>query len=341
MKNYTIFDVQYCKAALIHEQILKALPFIIKNEQLIVLSDMDIKFIKEIKSYSTTPIYELYTRQLLLNDKILKDFLIFDFTDFKSDIPEALMLLDNIAVDAKYLSGNISDKYRKSWINVTSLTGKRNPITGHLNIVDIPKLHGLFVRNYLTMSYHDSNTWLTPKLLSFIIESYSMTIARLLQRSYNLNPDEYAFIQTVFAFYYAQLLTDQKLTDNLPAILTRCGFLGSMLEITQRLENLEIPKDKLLTITDIIDYIRKHGPKRMSKLEPSYVYRLFSAGSVDFITLYIALDYPPYWVYQLLKLASGIKHPVISTIFRTSNIKKKMDEFIKELVVTPTLEVNR
>ena len=72
----------------------------------------------------------------------------------------------------------------------------------------------------------------------------------------------------------------------------------------------------------------------MRKLTRTQLYRFLSSSSADSITMAIALEYPPYWVYQLLRVASGAKIPTISNVVRLRNIKGKIVQFATDIVGT-------
>lgn len=339
----TIFSVPYSKAASIEDQANNVVKFLIENKNLIVFKKDDLDVIRDIKSFASTPMFELYSRVLL--DTKLNHFTLLDFSEFGNTVPE-LFLLNDFVIDGKFLKSSTPDMFKNAWINMTPILGKRNPITKQLTVSDIPRLHGLIARAFLTMSYHDTDAWLTPSLNSFIIESYSTSLTMLLQRSYNLNPEEYLFIQILFAAYYAQLLSsnlDNNGTNKIPPLLSRCGFLGSMSSIVEVFEQVQslIPHDRLLTMSDIVNIIIQKGPARMSKLQLIHLYKMFSAGTIETQSMMLALDFPPYWVHQLLKLASGIKNPMLATIFKSTNLKRNLNKFIIDLLKSPTLEIKR
>ena len=62
----------------------------------------------------------------------------------------------------------------------------------------------------------------------------------------------------------------------------------------------------------------------MKSYSPQMLYRSISISSIDSSTMIIAADYPPYWLYQLMNVASGYKNPVISGIVKTLNLKNKL-----------------
>ena len=72
----------------------------------------------------------------------------------------------------------------------------------------------------------------------------------------------------------------------------------------------------------------------MSKLTKTQLYRFLSSSAADSITMAIALEYPPYWVYQLLRVASGAKIPIMSNVIKLRNTKGKILQFANDIVGT-------
>jgi hypothetical protein len=58
---------------------------------------------------------------------------------------------------------------------------------------------------------------------------------------------------------------------------------------------------------------------------------MFSRTNAEAQSMVFALDYPPYWVYLILKTLSNDKNPIIATIFRISDLKKKAMLFASDL----------
>lgn len=327
----SIFNTKFGQASGLAEQAHHALTFLIKNGTLISVQDADLKALTAIRSYSQTTMTEIYNH--IVEDNKLSSCYVMDLTKFNKDMPE-ILANEDICIDGKAIPEAPSN-FSKAWINITSVLGKRSSTHNLPIITDTAKFNRLFVRGVLCMSYNDSDMWLDPKLAAFIIESYSMTAAMLLQRSYNLNPEEFKFVQTLFATYYAQLLGGSAVGLKVPPLLNRCGFLGSMADIGSRLEMIESYRpdegESMLSVPMICSLITKVGPPRMHEFQVNKFYQIFSASTTDSQAMLIALDYPPYWVYQMLKTLSGEKNPMLSTIFKMSGLTQRATQFAKDL----------
>lgn len=315
-------------------QAKNALPFLVSYKAKVVLSETDVQALSKMRTFSNNVINEIAV--LAGNDEKYSSCLFMNFNGFPETIPEILTIND-VTIDGKSIEG-APVELQKPWINLSPILGKRRSPSDPIHVNDIPRLQQLVVRALLSMSYNDSDRWLDPKLSSFIIESYSMTIASQLQLAFNLNFDEVRFIQTIFAIYYAQRLssTEEDLIHDWPSILNRCAFLGSQSEITERLGMIEedVGDDKTLSISKCCALLRKKGPPRMSTFEDRILYQMFSRGNVETSAMLYALDYPPYWVYLILKTMSNDKNPILATVFRITDLKKKAMLFCADLKIS-------
>ncbi len=342
MKNRSLLDTPYALASGIHKQIIASLPFIIKNEKYVCLSEADRRTIRNTSMYANTPIIKL-CRAIFDADKI-DNFMLYDFSAFKGDIPEVLCM-DDICIDGKFIDTSVMAPLQKAWLNLTPILGKRDTYNSTIIVNDFNAMSGMFVRGLLTMTYNDSQMWLNPALSVFVIESYSMTISNILSQLYNLDLVEKRFVQTLFATYYAQLLAGNEHDLKMPPLLARCRFLGSIADIHACLDRALPFRDNngsdYLSIGKICNILSKVGPARMNAISPAKIYSILSASSVDSISMLIATDYPPYWVYQMMRVASGMKNPVLlNVIKKESNNMKKIQEFGEELT-NPNILVDK
>lgn len=354
MPKPTLLDTTFAKVSELSSKARRALVFLIKNQNLVLLHEQDLQAISEIKIYVRTPITDFFQR-IVDTDK-LSSFALMNFTGISLDLPE-LLTMGEITIDGKYISDtSVPDKWRKPWVNITPLlSGKRDTYNGRVQINDVPGLCSLLTRAVLCSSYNDQDTWLNPKLSAFVIESYSMTVANMLRQSFNLDRDlrsvmfgpESKFVQTLFAAYYAQLLGGSQAPLDLPPLLYRCPFLGSVAEIQERLESIRELRpnngNSPLTINLICEILAQAGPARMSNFTAAQLFRMFSIGSTDSQSMLVALEYPPYWVYQLMRSAAGSKNPIITNVIKIHGYKAKVNQFATELNISGGLveKVNR
>ncbi len=341
-KNRTIYDTPICQSANVSKVIKDTMSFLIKNRLTVTVSDLDLSRIRDINVFSTTPMYELYSK--IIDENNFKEFTMLNFNNQVNNIPEVLTRAD-ISIDARYLDTNVPKELKTGWINLSPILSKKPSDRHHLTITDNASLHSLVVRMFLTMSYHDSKgDWLSPKLSAFVIESYIIVLSRLITRSYNLSFEEDMMIKTVFAYHYASLMTTQFVKSGgyqIPSLLSRMSVLGNLGDIFSRVEAFTeyIPKDRHMTFYDVMDIIRQVGPDRVSNLKTDMVYRLFSSGTMQSTAQLIATDHPAYFVWILLKQASGIKNPMLHSIFKSTRLDQRLKDFTTELLMTKSLKV--
>lgn len=330
----SLFDVSIVADRIGQVPLQQALAFLIKDTADTVLTPDQLSHVAQTRIFSSTPISKIY-QDLVESDKLMS-FICYNLSGVADNIPEVLTIQD-IVVDGKSVRNlSVPARFQKCWINLTSISTKVDPYNVQYNITDSTMLTNLFVRAALVTGYEDYEPWLSPKLASFVVESYATTIGVELGRIYGLDYNETMFVQTLFAAYYAQLLGGEGVTMY-PTLLNRCGFLGTMNDITARIrsvEDLNNHPNKLWTPEIICYVLQQRGPHRMRKLTRTQLYRFLSSSSADSITMAIALEYPPYWVYQLLRVASGAKIPTISNVVRLRNIKGKIVQFATDIVGT-------
>lgn len=331
-----IYNTNYGTSIALAKQAVRAYPYLVTNRAVITPAPEEMTAIAGMRSFVRSTIVDLFKR--IVDEGVLDQFAIMNLALANKDIPD-ILTMDELSIDGKYLEG-VPAGYDKPWINLTPLLAKRRTKSDPFTIVDIPRACGYFVRANLCAGYHDKATsgtdaWLSPSLEIFVIESYSMTATLLLQRVYNLDINEARMIQTLFAYHYAKLLSARTVEGGAPAILGRCTFLGSMSDINSVVELAnEAAGGKLAQTTffELCDIIRKIGPPRMASFEPVIFIRLFSASPTDSQSMAIALDYPPYWVFQLLRYLSGAKNYVIGQTMNLQIIKRESIKFEQSIL---------
>jgi hypothetical protein len=331
MGQITLQTTTLGKATVIQQQAERALPFLISYKDMVLVPEIDVQNLAKMRTFSNTVLNELAV--LAGNEGKYSSINFLNFNGFNSSIPEILTVND-ILIDGRTIQ-SAPAFLQKAWVNLTPILGKKRVESDPIYVTDIPRLQQLVVRALLSMSYNDSDKWLEPRLSVFIIESYSMTIAGQLQIAFNLNFDEVRLVQTIFALFYAQRLSgsDEDLTRNWPILINRCGFLGSQVELVEKLDMLSdfCGEDKLLSIDKCISILSKNGPSRMARFDSRGLYQMFSRSNAEAQSMLYALDYPPYWVYLVLKTLSNDKNPILATTFKVTDLKKKAMLFGSEL----------
>ena len=347
MNNNTLYDTSFAKARNISGMLQSAVAFLIKNGADVILQDNQIKDLENTRLYSSTPISKMF--QDITNAGKLNNFVFLNMNRHGSDIPQ-ILTLDDIVIDGRVTTSvPLPAQLQKCWINITPITSIKDSYNGTLNITDVAAFAASVVRAALCSTYNDTtDVWMNPRLEAVIVESYSATITHVLRQAFSLSFEEEKFVQTLFAAYYCQMLSGGSANLQFPAMLGRCQFLGTINDIAARMDVIlpyrENNGNDILTPTKICQILNKVGPARMNKFQPAQLYRYLSSSSIDSQTMMIAIDYPPYWVFQMLRVVSGYKNPVMSNVIRlNTSLKNKLVSFATELQASNqiTAKLNR
>lgn len=334
MKNPTIADTPYGMALDIRSSALGAAAYLIKNAG-VVLGDEELDILKNVRIHVRSPFTDIYQRVIESNK--LSCFTVVDFsTTTLQNIPEILTLND-ITIDGKYIAQNIPAEYQNAWVNISPILGKRDAYNSNIIVTDTPRLAALIARGMLCMNYNDSNGWLNPAMCTIIIESYATMMGAHLKSLFNLDINETMLVYTLFSAYYAQLLGGEDDPMEVPPLLYRCTrFLGTPNEINERLNIFRETRESFdhtwkLSIDRICKLLNTDGPSRLKVLNSKQLYVTMSRGSIDSQAMLLSLDYPPYWVYQLLSNIQGTKNPNIANLIKFTDMKKKLLMFANDL----------
>ena len=277
----------------------------------------------------------------ILDGRHMDNLHMFSYSKGDLDIPE-LLTIEDIVIDGKYLPFTLPQMLKKPWVNLSSMVGTNSLNRfGSVELVDVPKAISLVVRAFLSASYNDSRDWLPPKISSLLIELYIYSVGKVLGRMFNLDYSELDLVQYVFAWYYANLLGDSRDNPKDPTLLRRNRNLflsmGSLEIDDLHSKILTILGDRKMSVEIAIEIISTIGPKRMHGLTYSLFVKSFAVSSMDNISTYIALDYPPYLLHQLLKVESGSKHPIFGEVYKTRFKKPDVARTLDLLVVTKSI----
>jgi len=335
----TLFDTPYVQARDVQKHLSEALVFILKN-QYVILNNNKVNDIGSQRIFSSTPVNRLY-KSIATAGK-LNNFLFLDYSNLTAtNVPE-ILVSDDLCIDGNAITAfQVPAVAQKCWINLTPIVGKKDAYNDNINITDTSVLAQYICRAALCQAYKDKDMWLTIKQALYVIEIYATIVTQTISNMYNLNPDERKFIMTLFAIYYAQLVGPENADPKMPPMIMRCPWLGSGSDILATIQDIQaiIPKEDkgYLSLNTIVEIIRKKGPSRMKNYTVQMLYRSLSSSSIDSSIMVIALDYPPYFVYQLLRVASGYKNPIISGIIKTLGVKNKLMGFADDVADNPNL----
>lgn len=330
MNKLTLFETPFADARSLNKDLVGAATYLTKYFTLVNINP---SFLNDIKIYSSTAASTIFTN--LKAAEKTSSFMFYNIGRVP-DVP-SILTINDITVDGRFIPNiSVPKNLQKCWVNVTPIISQKDSYNGRINVTDVTELSNLMMRGALVMSYHNSkDLWLPPNLATYVIEFYSGVISNTIGQVYNLNYDERLYVQTFFAAYYAQCLGGENAPLDIPPLLMRCAFLGSGANIADRLnsvrEDRENDGNSWLYPSTICTLLAKHGPPRMNKFSNVYLYRQLSATAMDSQIMLIAMDYPPYWVYQMLKVAYGYKNPVMSNMLKLTGTKVKLQQFAKDI----------
>ena len=334
-KNHRLLDVPAIKAHDVEGQIPGILRFLVENRTT-QLKPEQLSYLRSIQSHTGTPIYDLYTR--ILSDPVQwAQFLFLNLKDISDNMPTAL-LSPNMSINTFESDIDMPEDYRKCWINITQTLG-RSSIPGDIVVSNIPELQSIVVRAFLCMTFFENENWLNQNLLSFIVESYTIATSAALSQAYNLDIGELLTVRTYIAHAYSLLCTPTviKYDDQLEysPLLHRCTFLGSLPDILGRLSEVSGAITGQTTIKMIATMLRESNMEKFKNIDTKTLYVLFTRGNSEIGVAEIAVEYPPYWVYLLLRLESGYKNFAMRNAFKSTNIKRRLEGFVDGLVTSP------
>ncbi len=336
MKKPTIGTTRYGNAIELNKRAVEALTFIIKTRLAspqIVLSKVDQDAIYSLKIHTRSIFTDILTR--VISEDKLSSCTFFNLGNIPGiSIPEMFSNVD-LVIDGKYVSSNIPKEYQTAWLNLTPILSKRDAYNSGLWITDIPVFAGQITKAMLCLSYNDSDQWLTPQLCVFVIKSYSLMLGSMLGNFYNLDFAERRLVQTVFAAYMAQMVGPAGAPTDIPPLLNRCGFLGTPEEIKARMslftEVREAESMQQLSIANCCRMLSVAGPARMKAVEENKIYVPMSRAPGDSQNMLVAIDYPPFWVFQILANLKASKNPMFTNMMENADLRREVMTFGREL----------
>jgi len=308
-------DTQLCTHLGLRSLIVEAVSFFAKNYENVNVSDKDTSILQSIKNFGNPCMSALFS-SIIDSDK-LNIFKFFDYSRLKHaavGIPE-ILTVGAITIDGKYTTVHMDDRLKTIWCNITPYIRKRTSESEKIQFSDIDKIHELVVRGALCRSYQESPTWFTSDIAAMIIESYALTIGNILSSAYKLSFQDSNLIVLLFAAYYAQLLHIDG-SMSMPELLVKCKKLNQMgidVNLITYINKFRVDPNQVLSLKEICDIISKHGHVKMAGFNSKILSSLFSKGTVDNQLMLIALEYPPYYVMQLLRLADNYKNYTLSS----------------------------
>ena len=336
------FDTWTAQFAGLRSQEPRVLKYMLdQRDQILTITDLN-ALVSPIRTILKTPMADLFTR--LVMSEQLHNFAAF-YAPIKDSIPE-LLTASSITLDLgqfsnKSVINNIPNLDNKVLVNITS-TLRRDRETGELSVNAIDNFQNLFVRGQLVIAYTDLDDWISPNLQEFVIRSYSMILASMVSRYYDLTVPEQMTVALHFALYMGQMLTPGNTEEIAPPILFRCTSLAPRAQLQEVVDMCAEASAQGLTIGKVCELIAQHGPEKMRAFNISALNALCDNLGPDILTSRIALEYPPYWVYILvLALSSSAKIPLIYQLNNQRLMNEGRSAFLNKLFTSTCFSVDR
>ena len=330
MKNkVAILDTAYATENGLAQGVKNALRYLVDNRQ-VTLSPMDLQTIYSTKLYSTSPTNTIFAH--LLAEGLMDEFALIDTTLSSQSTPELLTITD-ITVDMKQCAtasmvfASLKEYRNKVIVNIAPLLQRTRE--GIIRLTDVNELHNQIVRGALVSSYYNTtgSMWLNPNLLKYICQTYSMCISSNLQRIYQLDLPSQMTIATALTWFMMH-----RMTDDADELTSQCDYLGSKLQIRQTLEMFKetIDDPHTFSLTKLANLIAVCGPDHMKGFNRDILIRAVARHGSSHICMCMALEYPPYWVHQLLYALSGNK-VALNVILQKNKLLKSAGQFLQDL----------
>lgn len=339
MRKYGIFSNTFSASASYKKQAIEALKFILDNpSECFIDSELKSLILTKTTSSFQTPMTQIYNH--LIDSYKGKNNLPFTQLYITVKNPPELFTYDSFTFSAEEIYDNPPHQLKGSIVNLTNTVRSKPSIGGNnYQIDDLLKLHSLYVRALLCESYLKSDkVWLTPKILAFILKAYNMILTKQISIFYHINDPMLLKKMMIINYLFYSKLVDKE-DDNMSELIYRFNVAPAIevKTVITELEDSNIDLNKKLTLNDLCNMYQVIGGDKLKNFDMIKLFKLFSAGSIDKQYSGISLEYPPYWVHQILTIGSGGKHPVYYKIFKDTGILKEIPAFAYELNTTPTL----
>jgi hypothetical protein len=251
------------------------------------------------------------------------------------NLPEVLTI-DDITINGRQIPNVKQERFKGAWTNINTMVSNTSKDRfANITVTAANELMASVVRGLYCMSYDETTEWLNPKSSAFLIEVYARMMEHILNRLYKLDVIEAAVVRYGFAYYYASLLTDKRDAKGAPEILNRCTGLFklsnvSMDSLSERMQ--AITGDEVVDLNHVAQFVVANGPSRANGFTSGNIYRMIFTSSRSSLPTYIAVDYPPYFLYLLLRVTSGDKHPLLTNMMNTDFTRPRIADELATIV---------
>ena len=210
-------------------------------------------------------------------------------------------------------------------------------IAGSGNVSDLLALQSAIVRDLLVRSYFKaSGTWISPQVTRYNAKIYSMSLAALVAGTYNLTYMEQKVVAGIFAYFFlSQCLSERDVEPFFRASANALHMEKSAdVDLVVQLMKAIAKPAASWTLSDAVGCIHQIGIERLKTLSTHVLYTKARSWGPDVYTSALALEYPPYFVYLLLMIASGRKTSLAFTLKKLS-LDREIRDIGDQLIAAP------
>lgn len=178
-------------------------------------------------------------------------------------------------------------------------------------ILNVTQFQKTVVRDLCSRSYNNfSDMWLTGDLLINLTDFYSMTTSFNISKLYNFSYPEQTLLSTIFSYYFLTKCIRDK--DEKIKFMNNLSFLGNKVTIVSVVNIIQdiIEENGYIDIEtqeQLLKVVHEISPKQIKSLDLKVFNTLYRNFGSDQIVSLISVDYPGYWLYNLLAAISGDK----------------------------------
>ncbi len=254
-------------------------------------------------------------------------------------VPFDLLQMKDVAPSYSKTLSLIPELNNKLVINITDITKSNGDFS------DVTQFQWRVVRDFLSRSFYNSsgNVWISPALVRYVAKVYSMTIGGQIARLFGLSPLIQMFIQTIFALYFTGKMTN---SDVAPAFLKSHAKAMGIQDAQDLVQILSFIEDTLgkktpESLEEVFKVIDAYGHDQLKGERGSRLTR--PVLNVKFASLFpeshvstIALEYPPYFLFLILLVLSGVR---IGLTFPMKNLNliREGKEVYEQMIKSSTL----
>ena len=245
-----------------------------------------------------------------------------------------MLTTDQIIIDCAEVLKNYNSVFDNCIVNYTNILTLDG--IDKIKLQDLSSVQNLYVKASLCSHYNmtDDRLWLTAQMAIFVMQSFATVMITLLRTTFNItDPIVLRQIRLVLMAYYAQKLEPETGKRETPKLLYRTerGKGVDIDEFYGMMADAGFDYSTNYSLIDLLKMLKHAGGERFESLEMERMIKVFTSGSGDLMSSIISLEYPPYWTYLLLAIASGAKHPVYNNIFRNTGMKHEVAAFADDL----------